>query len=304
MTLTATPGSSATFTGWSGGGCGTANPCTTSISSNVEITATFTAAAAADLVVTTVGDPPTSAAPGGGFTTSDTVANQGGSTAAGSMTQYYLSLDTLRNSGDVPLSGNRQVGSLVAGAISAGTAPVIIPPSIAAGAYYLLACADDLGQVGEGSETNNCRASSTTVQIAAPAPPPPVSGADLVVTELFNPPSSAVAGTSFGARDWVLNQGTATAGPSVTRFYLSLRAVRDPADVLLTGGRVLQNLGPGSSSKGTVSVIIPTSTPGGLYYLLACADDLGQVGESNETNNCRVSQTRVQVGSGGAAAIR
>jgi hypothetical protein len=44
------------------------------------------------------------------------------------------------------------------------------------------------------------------------------------------------------------------------------------------------------------TVTAPVATPRGLYYLLACADDLGQVPESNDANNCLASRTRVQIG--------
>jgi hypothetical protein len=43
---------------------------------------------------------------------------------------------------------------------------------------------------------------------------------------------------------------------------------------------------------------IPASTPAGSYHLLACADDLGAVSESNETNNCIASAGMVQVAGG------
>lgn len=128
-----------------------------------------------------------------------------------------------------------------------------------------------------------------------PPPPPAPTGADLVVAELYNPPSSVTAGASFGARDGVSNQGTANAGASATRYYLSLDLVRDASDVLLTGNRAVVGLQPGQLSKGSINVTVPASTARGSYYLIACADDLGQVGEGNEGNNCRASTMRIQV---------
>jgi subtilase family serine protease len=44
-----------------------------------------------------------------------------------------------------------------------------------------------------------------------------------------------------------------------------------------------------------VNVMIPSATPPGAYYLLACADDMEAVAESNETNNCIASSSTVQV---------
>jgi hypothetical protein len=42
---------------------------------------------------------------------------------------------------------------------------ITIPSTIVAG-YVLFACADDLRAVVESGETNNCRASGTTVVVA------------------------------------------------------------------------------------------------------------------------------------------
>jgi hypothetical protein len=42
-------------------------------------------------------------------------------------------------------------------------------------------------------------------------------------------------------------------------------------------------------------VTIPTTTPLGTYYLLACADDVKKVPESNEKNNCKASASTVTI---------
>jgi hypothetical protein len=42
-------------------------------------------------------------------------------------------------------------------------------------------------------------------------------------------------------------------------------------------------------------VTIPSSAPDGIYFLLACADDTGTVGESNESDNCLASAGTVAV---------
>jgi subtilase family serine protease len=91
----------------------------------------------------------------------------------------------------------------------------------------------------------------------------------------------------------VRNDGTGSAGSSTTRYYLSVDGVKDGADRLLTGLRGVGILTAGSGSSGTVTVTVPSATPLGLYYLLACADDTGSVAESQETNNCRSSSSRL-----------
>jgi len=120
---------------------------------------------APDLVATAVSDPPVEAAPGARFPVTDSVKNQGGGRAKASRVRYYLSRDASRNDDDLLLGGGRGVVALVPGAISSGRASVTIPSSAAAGSYFLLACADDLGAMSEPVETNNCKPSTGRVTI-------------------------------------------------------------------------------------------------------------------------------------------
>src|SRR5262249_42226565 len=119
--------------------------------------------------------------------------------------------------------------------------------------------------------------------------------ANLVQSAVSNPPASAVAGTSFSVTDTVQNTSRIAAGPSRTQYYLSLDSVKDGGDKLL-GGRAVPALGANGTSTGTVSVLIPASTPPGTSLLLACADALGAVTETDETDNCRVSTATILVG--------
>lgn len=118
-----------------------------------------------DLVETSVSNPPATAKRSSKFSVTDTVKNQGTeSTGSNSTTRYYLSLDTIWDASDMLLS-NRSVPKLAAGASSTGSKTVTIPTIIPLGSYYLLACADDAKKVNESSETNNCIASQTRLQI-------------------------------------------------------------------------------------------------------------------------------------------
>jgi trimeric autotransporter adhesin len=119
--------------------------------------------------------------------------------------------------------------------------------------------------------------------------------ADLIVTMASMSWPAATPGTQFSAGDTVLNQGGVTSATSTTRYYLSLDTAKDASDRLLTGTRAVPALAFGSSSSGNVVVTIPTSTPLGTYYLLACADDTAHVVESNEANNCLASTTTILV---------
>ena len=126
---------------------------------------TITLVNAADLRVSSLSNPPSTKADGATFSVTDTSANGGNATSPASTTRYLLSKDATKGAGDVLLRGTRAVPQLGAGATSRGTVTVTIPAGTPAGTYRLLACADDRRVVAESNETNNCRASTTTVKV-------------------------------------------------------------------------------------------------------------------------------------------
>lgn len=241
--------------------------------------------AAADLAEIALGAPPATVSTGSSIPLSDTVANKGNAASVATTTRYYLSADALRNPGDVVLA-SRTVASLAPGASSPYSSSVTVP-SMPAGTYYLLVCADDGAGIRELSELNNCLASASTVQVVAP---------DLVETSVTNPPATSRSAGTFSVTDTAYNQGNAATGKTTyTRYYLSADTVKGAGDVLLTGSRTVASLAAGGSSSGSKTVTVPTTAPGN-YYLLACADDNTLVVEASETNNCKASATTVRVG--------
>ena len=191
--------------------------------------------------------------------------------------QYYLSLDTVKGPTDKLLSGARVVPILAAGATSSGPiagTTVVVPSNTPAGSYFVIACADDARQVVENDENNNCRPSTGKVEVGRP---------DLVSTAVSDPPANKVRGTSFSVTDTVENRSSFNAVASRVQYYLSLDLVKNSGDRLLTGFRTVAPLVAHAVSTGTMSVTIPAGTTPGSYFLLACADDAGQVIESVET---------------------
>jgi hypothetical protein len=146
----------------------TAAVAETSEANNCRVSAAAVRIGLPDLVVSAVDDPPASAAPGARFEVSDTTFNQGTVLAAASTTRYYVALSRVRGSGD-RMIGSHGVPALAAGAGWAGRATLAIPSALPAGAYFLLACADDLRRVAEaGDPANNCRAAASPVSVASP----------------------------------------------------------------------------------------------------------------------------------------
>ena len=119
---------------------------------------------------------------------------------------------------------------------------------------------------------------------------------DLIVSAVSAPPAQRAPGTSFGAWGKTRNRGTVTAPASTTRFYLSTDGARNRGDRLLSGARAVPSLAAGATDAGPRTVTIPSRTPAGRYYLLACADDTAAITESNEANNCRASTVTMVVG--------
>ena len=128
-----------------------------------------------------------------------------------------------------------------------------------------------------------------------PPPPPTPTKADLVQSAVSNPPATIKAGTKFTVTDTVLNRGGTDARKSTSRYFLSLDATYAAGDRPLTGLRAVPALPAGASSTGQVSVLVPSTTPAGTYFLIACADFQKSVAEDDEKNNCLAASASVVV---------
>lgn len=131
---------------------------------------------------------------------------------------------------------------------------------------------------------------ATYGSVAAAAP----KGADLEVTSVASPPAKVAAGTSFTAKATVMNTGRDAAGSSAMQFYLSKDKARSGDDVAGRTAKVAK-LVPRKKMTVSTSIAVPQRASGS-YWVIACADARTQVKETSESNNCRTSKTRVEVG--------
>jgi hypothetical protein len=245
---------------------------------------TFTIApASGGLVATQVSDPPATALVGGTFVATDTVLNTGATRSARSRTRFYFSLDPVRDAGDRRPGAFRAVPRIQPGDTSTGDTTITVP-KMPLGTYFLIACADDVN-IPIGANTN-CVTSATTVQIVAP---------DLVMSRVANPPAAGTPGSAFTLNTTVKNKGTAPAGATMLRFYLS-PTTQKAAGTLLSATRDIGPLDPDQTSPGPTTLTIPAGTATGAYFVIGCADDLGVVTEFRENNNCKASAATIQVG--------
>lgn len=89
------------------------------------------------------------------------------------------------------------------------------------------------------------------------------------------------------------NVGLAAVPASTTRYFLSVDTAVG-GDVEL-GSRAIVGLAPSAQSAGSLSLTVPASTTTGPYHVIACADAVNAIVESNEANNCVASTAAVNV---------
>ena len=110
------------------------------------------------------------------------------------------------------------------------------------------------------------------------------SQVDLIITSPTLSPASVAAGSSVSVSCYIYNQGTVAAASSNVGYYLSTDAIWDAGDTYLNYSAGA-SLGASSSSYRSASLVIPTGTATGSYYILYYADYSNAVSETVETNN-------------------
>ena len=114
---------------------------------------------------------------------------------------------------------------------------------------------------------------------------------DLTVTALGNPPTAIDAGKTVSIRTTVTNRGRGRAGKSAVLFYLLSGGV----EIELKARHSVPALARRKRSQKTTALLVPATTPAGRYRLMACADGLIKVRESNENNNCRTTRGAIAI---------
>ena len=137
----------------------------------------------------------------------------------------------------------------------------------------------------------NCTAHGTS---SGPITVSWTGGPDLMVIGFIPPVLISGPGQTFYISETTMNNGILPAGPSVTRYYLSTMSPVDPGSAAVVGERDVPALAPGEkSSVEAIPYAIPSNLPAGTYFLTACADADNQVIETNEDNNCALSDLRI-----------
>jgi len=244
---------------------------------------------APDYLVMTVTDPPGMALVGDRFVVTTTVRNDGTADATlESGTRYSLSIDPLSN-GDRQFEQTLLVPPLAVGASHMQDITLRVP-SVAAGTYYVIACANRDAVITELDDRNNCTATARPVIVRDADQ----VGADLVVDSVTSPPATLAVGDPLSLTDTTRNVGTVDVDQSAVRYFLSPSTTRGPDAVPLEPQRNTGAIPAGGTSTGTVTGSVPSVAPG-TYFVLACADVSDQILETDDTNNCTASANPVMV---------
>jgi CARDB/S-layer homology domain/Putative binding domain, N-terminal len=158
--------------------------------------------------------------------------------------------------------------------------------------------------VGQNSSTSSrtghvtVQGQTHTVTQAGTVTPLP----DLIVTSLTAAISGSIGG-QITVSVTVANQGSANAGAFRLGFYFSTDSTITTGDTFTGWSCDFQSgLAAGASSTCGGPIGVPSSLAPGNYYFGAMADDVGQVAESNETNNARAADSGTIVLSAGTCA--
>lgn len=124
-----------------------------------------------------------------------------------------------------------------------------------------------------------------TIALLMPAPAGAAGLPDLVVKSMAAP-TSVLAGKTITVSTTVANIRRPRTVSSYVRVVLSRDRVLQGTDRVL-GNRWVPRLPVNGTSTGKQTYTIPSTTLGGTWYLVACADITKRVREYREGNNCR-----------------
>jgi len=128
---------------------------------------------------------------------------------------------------------------------------------------------------------------TVTVDVSSEAKP------DLIITNPTVEPANVEPGGTINVTCKLENQGTAQAGSSMLRIYLSQDEIFDSGDRQLASGS-MDPLDPGATRDVTgQNIQIPTNTNVGNWFVIFLADADGTVNESIENNNQATAQVTI-----------
>ncbi len=216
--------------------------------------------------------------PGGTFDVScEQHISNGSSTTVYPNVGYYLSTNATCTTSDTYLDDDES--SLSSSDTYDGeSATLTIPSGTSSGNYYICFIGDYQNEVSESDENNNCKFLPITV---SPGPPPDITITNPSVTQTTVCPGDAI---DVSCEQRISNGSSTTVYPNVG-YYLSTNATCTTSDTYLDDDE--SSLSSSDTYDGeSETLIIPSGTSPGTYYVCFIGDYLDEVSESNENNNC------------------
>lgn len=196
---------------------------------------------------------------------------------------FYLSADNVIDASDVNLGRHMATASTPSGVPISRIRSLLIPTTVSAGAYNLIAQVDANGT--ESNENNNTLIKQITINsLLRP---------DLSVTNLN---STTFSTGSLVTIPYTIANNGGSSIKSTTNFYLSTDATFNSTSDLLLGTDQVREIGSQTQRLEEVSLYLnPSSILNGTnnYYLIASSDHLSSITETSETNNITVTPVTV-----------
>lgn len=200
--------------------------------------------------------------------------NAGGTDAAASQIDLFLSANMLVEPSDAA------IGSCTAPAVTAGSSELVtcmgtIPATTSMGSWYVAARADAAAVLDEVSETNNDGFATVMVNMGL---------SDIVVDAISCSPTQGVAGTPVSCNVDLRNTGVVATGTFAVSLRLSTDGTIDGTDPAM-GSCTVSSIAPGASTTSACAGTVPSPSTPGARSLGAIADSASAVMELDETNN-------------------
>ena len=225
-----------------------------------------------DLGVTQI-DLPDPARAGDNVAYTITVHNSGPNDATGVQLTYTLASNLILVSA-TPSSGSCVLGAPIIcdlGNLASGGSITVTVVATTTAIGTVVSTASVLADQTEIAPGNNSDAEKTVVTLPN------------LLVPVLNAAAAVAPGADLVINDTTKNNGSVTAAPSTTKFYLSTDNKFDAGDVLL-GSRAIAALATKQSSAGSTTVTIPPGTALGKYFLIAVADADNLVAETKDKN--------------------
>jgi YD repeat-containing protein len=208
-------------------------------------------------------------------TITGTLNNTGAVIAQSSILKVYLSTTT---------TGTEiEVGSIVVPIINAGASTdvnvtVNIPNNATLGTQYLVYYIDAISTIQETDESNN----KNNIAITVNAP----DIAELSIQNATIGNASVIAGANLTLTANIYNTGSLNASSVSVKSYVSSNTTLEANDTeLQDANETITVLNAGANLAYNKTVVIPTNTIAGTYYVLFVVDKYNAVSELDETNN-------------------